>query len=160
MHLLVATHKMKTRWVWSFRPHLKAFALPVFQSSEAVRLWRTSTRQAHYRVGAQSQRLVSALYVTEPPLICLLCVFCNDPCVSCAAACSVTSKRRWWRMQRAWGTCSSSTSSSTAAPWTSASSSIPKRNRSARSLLNLPPVFRSMICCCWTYYIYIYLITV
>lgn len=44
-------------------------------------------------------------------------------------ACSVTFMRKWLRMQTAYEICSSSTSNSSAAPWMSASSSTPKRNR-------------------------------
>lgn len=44
------------------------------------------------------------------------------------SVCLVTFRRRWWRMQRMWGT-GSSTSISTAAPWMSVSIFTPKRSR-------------------------------
>lgn len=53
--------------------------------------------------------------------------------VSCSV-CLAASRRKWWRTPRAWGISSSSISSSTAAPWMSASSSIPKRSRWASSI--------------------------
>lgn len=52
---------------------------------------------------------------------------CNCLCLS--AVCLAASRKRWWKMQRAWGISSSSTCSSIAVPWTSASSCIPKKNR-------------------------------
>lgn len=56
-------------------------------------------------------------------------VLCNRNFVLLAAACLVIFTRRWWRTQRVWGISISSMSSSTAALWTSASSSTPKRSR-------------------------------
>lgn len=56
-------------------------------------------------------------------------VLSNHNLVLLAAACSVIFTRRWWRTQRVWGISNSSMSSSTAALWTSASSSTPKRSR-------------------------------
>lgn len=49
--------------------------------------------------------------------------------VCLAAASLAASRKRWWKMQRAWGISSSSICSSIAAPWTSASSCTPKKSR-------------------------------
>lgn len=121
--------------------------LVVLQGSQTLRLRGASACKDCDWVGEQNKRMVSPFIRTVKPasegaLIFTLSFYYSassqqskkqhPPYVNvlCLASVSLAAfRKRLWRMRRAWGISSSSTCSSTAAPWTSAFSCTPKKNR-------------------------------